>query len=447
MKYLYTILILILLITVHIDAQSDSSLNISYLGYWGDGQNRQVQSLASKGNLIAVGLESFFQLVDYSNPSWPQTKGDYHLWGQGFVKEIGLNENAAYLYTRNGGGKIMDISDIENLELIGDISLGRYFTFYNDLLVGCNCPTYVPRFGLYNISDPLNPEFLNNLEFQYSCEWFRIQVYNNIIFFLGKEVYPQSVWNFLIIDVSDPSSPVILLEQLNSLIRNFIVSEQLLVTMEAGSNPGIYTYDISNPSIPEELGYYESNGWILGIENDYCYYTPGIIPANKIVMLDISDPSDIVNSGYYFSADFNFVPAWTGLTLSGHTKISGSRIYHANGTNRVYLLKNDLITAVEKSEMYFASFNLQQNFPNPFNPTTKIKFTISDLPAGRQGLRFTILKVYDVLGKEVATLVNEEKPIGEYEVEFNGTGLPSGIYFYQLRAGNYVGIKKMIFLK
>ena len=91
-------------------------------------------------------------------------------------------------------------------------------------------------------------------------------------------------------------------------------------------------------------------------------------------------------------------------------------------------------------------FILLQNYPNPFNPSTKIRFTISDL-------RFTILKVYDVLGNEVATLVSEYKPAGKYEVEFNSVGtsrdlsLPSGIYFYQLKAGNYLEIKKMVLIK
>lgn len=78
------------------------------------------------------------------------------------------------------------------------------------------------------------------------------------------------------------------------------------------------------------------------------------------------------------------------------------------------------------------SFNLGQNYPNPFNPTTKIKFTIpQDV---KQGTRDVTLKVYDVLGNEVATLINQEKPAGEYELEFDGSGLPSGVYYYQLRA-------------
>jgi hypothetical protein len=95
------------------------------------------------------------------------------------------------------------------------------------------------------------------------------------------------------------------------------------------------------------------------------------------------------------------------------------------------------------------SFNLDQNYPNPFNPSTKIKFTVTKSPLpggdGRGGL--VTLKVYDVLGKEVATLVNEEKSAGTYEVEWTAAALPSGVYFYQLKTEGYVKTKKMILLK
>ncbi|MCW9098399.1 MAG: T9SS type A sorting domain-containing protein, partial [Ignavibacteriaceae bacterium] len=85
-------------------------------------------------------------------------------------------------------------------------------------------------------------------------------------------------------------------------------------------------------------------------------------------------------------------------------------------------------------------FSLEQNFPNPFNPSTSIQYAIS-------GKQFVSLKIYDLLGNEITTLVNEEKPIGKYEVEFNATGLPSGIYFYKLQAGDFIQTKKMILMK
>ena len=85
-------------------------------------------------------------------------------------------------------------------------------------------------------------------------------------------------------------------------------------------------------------------------------------------------------------------------------------------------------------------FSLNQNYPNPFNPSTVIQYAIGS----RQ---FVSLKVYDVLGKEVATLVNEEKPTGNYEVNFNASSLSSGVYFYKLQAGSFWETKKMILIK
>ncbi|HZW40395.1 MAG TPA: T9SS type A sorting domain-containing protein [Ignavibacteriaceae bacterium] len=85
-------------------------------------------------------------------------------------------------------------------------------------------------------------------------------------------------------------------------------------------------------------------------------------------------------------------------------------------------------------------FSLGQNYPNPFNPSTKIKYTLP-----KQGL--VTIKVYDVLGKEISQLVNEEKPSGEYEVEFDGRKLSSGIYYYKIQAGEFVQTKKMVLMK
>lgn len=85
-------------------------------------------------------------------------------------------------------------------------------------------------------------------------------------------------------------------------------------------------------------------------------------------------------------------------------------------------------------------FSLSQNYPNPFNPSTSIEFQIP-----QSG--FVTLNIFDVLGKEAATLVNEEKNAGSYSVNFDASHLSSGIYFYELRAGNFIQIKKMSLIK
>jgi hypothetical protein len=100
----------------------------------------------------------------------------------------------------------------------------------------------------------------------------------------------------------------------------------------------------------------------------------------------------------------------------------------------------DIVTGVEDENLSVNEFQLEQNYPNPFNPSTVISY---QLPVSSD----VTMKVYDVLGNEVATLVNEEKPAGSYEVEFSADGLTSGIYFYTINAGSFVETKKMILMK
>lgn len=109
--------------------------------------------------------------------------------------------------------------------------------------------------------------------------------------------------------------------------------------------------------------------------------------------------------------------------------------------NNTILKVTNLPTAVEEDyNSAVTDFSLEQNYPNPFNPSTKINYRLASAGSAT-------LKVFDVLGKEVATLVNEEKPAGNYSVDFNAAGLSSGIYFYTLKQNNFVETKKMILMK
>ena len=105
-------------------------------------------------------------------------------------------------------------------------------------------------------------------------------------------------------------------------------------------------------------------------------------------------------------------------------------------------------TNVESSEPVVSRFYLEQNYPNPFNPSTKIKFTIPNVIASEtKQSQLVTLKVYDLFGKEVTTLINEEKPAGNYEIIFNAARLTSGVYFYKLQAGDLIQTKKMVLMK
>ncbi len=120
-----------------------------------------------------------------------------------------------------------------------------------------------------------------------------------------------------------------------------------------------------------------------------------------------------------------------------------------NVSNRTYIyrLKQiDFDGSYEYSDILevevriLSEFFLSQNYPNPFNPSTTISYSIKDAGVVQ-------IIIYDILGNKVATLVNEQKQAGAFSVEFDASKLPSGIYFYQLKTGGFIDIKKMILLK
>jgi len=146
----------------------------------------------------------------------------------------------------------------------------------------------------------------------------------------------------------------------------------------------------------------------------------------------------------YNTDDIHIGRLWNGYPgYNFNGGLDEIRIYNrALSTNEVNDIYNQ-VTAVEDNvhkNKLPENFLLSQNYPNPFNPTTKISYQIPERS-------FITIKVYDVLGSEVATLVNGEKPAGSYEVEFDAESLPSSIYFYQLQAGSFVETKKMVLMK
>ena len=100
----------------------------------------------------------------------------------------------------------------------------------------------------------------------------------------------------------------------------------------------------------------------------------------------------------------------------------------------------DAFVSVETEKAIPSVFSLEQNYPNPFNPSTTIKYLVPEFSQVQ-------IKVFDVLGNEIETLVNEEKPVGTYELNWNAENLSNGVYFYRLQAGNFVETKKMLLLK
>ena len=105
----------------------------------------------------------------------------------------------------------------------------------------------------------------------------------------------------------------------------------------------------------------------------------------------------------------------------------------------------EIVVGIEEKEEFPTEFVLEQNYPNPFNPSTTIQYSIPTVQT--HGYASVQLVVYDILGREVATLVNSEQMPGSYSVMFDASGLTSGLYFYKLSSGGFISTKKMILIK
>ena len=158
----------------------------------------------------------------------------------------------------------------------------------------------------------------------------------------------------------------------------------------------------------------------------------------------------------FINENTGWIGGWTGSTyettdagnswhLAGWGK-NVNRFRFINDTlaysvgERVYKYSTISVGLNLSSSEIPSHFNLFQNYPNPFNPVTNLEFGIAKLG-------FVSLKVFDVLGKEVVTLVNEKLSPGVYESKFDGSSLSSGIYFYKLEAGDFIETKRMILIR
>lgn len=117
---------------------------------------------------------------------------------------------------------------------------------------------------------------------------------------------------------------------------------------------------------------------------------------------------------------------------------------------QIYQIDPGFVTAIDREPLAIQRFFLEQNYPNPFNPSTTVRFRIADFPEGAS--RFVQLKIFDQSGKTVKTLLNEERAPGSYAVQWNGTddsgnAVSSGVYYYQLRAGQYQQTRKMLLVR
>jgi len=434
-----------------------------------------------------TGSGQGLQIIDLSNlPTSASLVNTVDTWFNS-AHDIFIDNGYAYVVGTNGGGgmHILDLSDPVNPTETAYYTASGYIHdlyVWDDTVVVCAGSS--GEYHLVNVSNKSNPQFISA-----SSPISGIYAHSGWMtedkrYFIAAEEF--NVKDLIVYDLKDRSTwdVVVLSWQMsgNSPIHNiFVLGNYAHISYY---KDGYVVLDISNPTAPTLAGQYDtfpgSGGTYDGAWGCYPY-----LPSGHIIISDLSTGLYICSfdSGLpveltSFTAridERNIILNWTTATetnnlgfeiqrrldgdyrtigfVEGHGNSNSPKQYNFIDTdiglsgNYYYRLKQiDIDGTIEFSQeievklINPSKFELKQNYPNPFNPSTNISFLIPE-PG------FVTLKVYNILGEEVAELINEFKEAGYYEINFSAANLPSGIYIAKLSTGNNIQTIKMSLLK
>lgn len=216
----------------------------------------------------------------------------------------------------------------------------------------------------------------------------------------------------------------------------------LYATDEVGPLPRLLkVWNIQDLTNVTQVTTWQPTGIITAIVHNVEIYGDTAVIAHYtagVRVLNISNPSAPVEIAWYDTYPANNNNLYQGCW--GVYRFPSGKIAASDMNTGLYVLKVGNSVGISGNNSIVGDYRLEQNYPNPFNPLTNLEFGIPEL-------EFVTLKVYDILGNEVATLVNEKKSAGSHNVSFDGSKFSSGVYYYKLSAGDFSDTKKMILLK
>jgi parallel beta-helix repeat protein len=382
-------------------------------------------------------------------------------WGifTGFTDDITIENNSCSFSTDEHGIYVSNSSDrpiIRNnhsfnnngcgIHMNGDISMGGDGIISNAVVEGNILHDNGYGGGsAINMDGVQDSEIFNNLIYNNHATGIAMYQIDGGDASKNNKVYNNTViqpsdgrWNIIAVDGSTG----------NTIYNNILINHHSFrgsISVDAASMTGFVSdYNVLVNRLSDDDG---NSNMTLSQWQSMGYDLHSMIadPENQIFV-------DHTNSNFHLLQNAQAVNAGTNLVLPTVFE-DLDNIPRPQGSGfDIGCYEYNTITSVEQNDLP-SDFILFQNYPNPFNPSTKIKFTIPSVETTRRVV-FTTLNVYDILGNEVAVLVDEYKPAGTYEVEFNADShsgkvrnLPSGVYFYQLRVGNFVNTKSMVLIK
>lgn len=421
--------------------------NLPYADIWGyaaDGREYAIMGV--------TGGTSFIDVTDPQNPVEvdfvPGPFASPYEW-----RDIKTHLNYAYIVTEGAGeGEGMQIVDLNFLpDSVSLVNIyNSTFTTSHNLYIADGFAYVVGTSGgggahILDLSDPVNP-----VETAYYIE----SGYIHDIYVWNDTAYASagSSQTYDMVDVVDKNNPqrVSFSASLPNIYahsgwltedkRYFIATDEFnvrdLIVWDLVDRS---TWDLVVPQWQMNSNSPVHNVFVLGDFLHISYYEDGY------VVLDISDPTNPQFAGQYDTYPGPSTGSYTGA-WGCYPYLPSGNVLVSDMVTGLYVLKfTPAVTSTGSEPELPDEFTLNQNYPNPFNPATKIQFTVPQELSGKT--QAVSLKVYDVLGNEVAVLVSESRTPGTYEVTFNANDLPSGIYIAALQTGNKIQTIKMTLLR
>ncbi len=352
----------------------------------------------------------------------------------------------AQLTGTNQGLMIIDLSPLpDSVRFVGSYINGSDTLSHNLSIDTATGYAYIVKqggtgFRVVNLADPENPEDVITVSVPSSV---------NDVYARNDTVYVGEYFSgsFSIFDLSDKENPQLLarVDVPNpGLVHNIWPTDDgtHIMTTEETAGKTVKMWNIEDMENIELVGEYlgvnslAHNTHIMGDFAYISHFTAGV------TVVDISDPTNLIEVAQYDTYPLNDNPNYRGcwgaypFTQNGMVFASDMEGY----LTVLQFTETNTSVFVDELEQIPNQVVLHQNYPNPFNPTTTIEFSIPQT-------EFVTVKVYNIVGHEIITLINDELSSGNYSIQWDGSRQPSGVYFVQIESGSFVQTRKMVLLK
>ena len=377
-------------------------------------------------------------IVDAADPYNPSIIGNVGFDGSG--RKVRIFGDYAYV-TGSYGIHIVDISNPFEASVAGEFirsSPGGVYPHGVDVKDG-KCYISFNAMGLYiiDVSNPENPVELGHFD---ALDWARdVVVVDSLAYLLNLNnggSFSDALQYLQVLNISDPNNIYEVGNWTGS--NDYAWSNSLIVREDhayvLGDN-GLFVLDITDPTSPQTVGVWNPGGWNFRMseDGDLLYIAK---EGGGMKVVDVSNPTNPT-----------LISTFSTIDYCADVAPRDSLVYIADGDGGLLIAQHTFapVSIDNENGTIPQSFHLDQNYPNPFNPITTLRY---DLPENS----LVSITIYDIMGREVRTLVNQTQDAGFKSVIWNATndyGKPvsAGVYLYQIQAGDFVQTNKMVLLK